>query len=459
MSNQVEHFFFCGIGGSGMSALARAALHAGCDVAGSDRLFDQGGGQAIRASLEAEGILVLPQDGEALNTFPATRLVVSSAVEPSVPDVKAALDMGVPIIKRAELLAEMVNGRRGVAVGGTSGKSTVTAMLGHLSRETGLKPTVINGAVMLNSTPRDGLGNAWCGEGDIWVVEADESDGSIALYQPAVSVLTTVSEDHLPLPELRRLFADFAGKARLGAVVNADCAEAAALAAVNPDTRTFGIHHSEADFFGHSMCYRPDGVDFVVNGYAVNLPVPGGHNVLNALAALAAVSLLGVPMADAVSALASFKGVKRRLQLVGTSSGGVTVIDDFAHNPEKIAAALAALRQFPGRLIVFYQPHGFGPVKMLRKGLVDAFRGGLSADDALLMPEIFYAGGTAKRDISSKDLLDDIGKNSVQTRFCPSREDTIDWLVANARRGDRVIVMGARDPSLAEFAESVLAVL
>lgn len=459
MSNQSEHLFFCGIGGSGMSALARVAVSSGCKVAGSDRLFDQGGGRSVRDRLEAEGIRIFPQDGEALKIFTADRLVVSSAVEASVPDVKVALDQGIPIIKRAELLAELFNRRRGIAVGGTSGKSTVTAMIGHILRAAGYDPTVINGALMLNSTSRDGLGNAWCGNSDIWVVEADESDGSIELYQPAVSVLTTLSEDHLPLPELRRLFADFAKKAVIGSVVNGDCEEAAALAAVNPDTRTFGIHHSEADFFGHSVCYRPDGVDFVVNGYAVNLPVPGGHNVMNALAALAAVSRLGVPMADAVSALASFKGVKRRLQLVGISSAGVTVIDDFAHNPEKIAATLATLGEFPGRLIVFYQPHGFGPVKMLRQGLVEAFSKGLAGNHALLMPEIYYAGGTACRDISSQDLLEEIARNGVQTWFCNSRPDAIDWLKVHARCGDRIVIMGARDPSLADFAESVLEAL
>lgn len=453
----VDHLFFCGIGGSGMSALARAVTHAGCQVAGSDRLFDQGRGQGVRASLETEGVCIFPQDGEALKSFPADRLVVSSAVEPSVPDVKAALDMGVPIVKRAELLAEMVNGRRGIAVGGTSGKSTVTAMVGHILRENALDPTVVNGAVMLNSTERDGLGNAWCGDGETWVVEADESDGSIEFYQPAVSVLTTVSEDHLPMPELRRLFADFAEKASLGAVVNIDCEEAGKFSGVNPHTRTFGVDNAAADFYATQIIFRPDGVNFVAKGVSVSLSVPGGHNVMNALAALAAVDLLGVPVRDAASALGSFKGVKRRLQLVGTSAGGVTVIDDFAHNPEKITATLSTLREFPGRLIVFYQPHGFGPTKMLRQGLVEAFSSGLAGDHVLLMPEIYYAGGTACRDISSRDLLDDIAENGVQTRFCDSREDAIDWLATTTRRGDRVIVMGARDPSLSDFSEAILA--
>lgn len=455
MKKSPESYFLCGVGGSGMSALADALLAGGSRVAGSDRLFDAGGGERIRRCLEAAGVRIFSQDGSGV-TGAVDRLVVSSAVEPSIPDVKAAVEAGVCIQKRAEVLAELVNARRGIAVGGTSGKSTVTAMLAHILRETGKSPTVVNGAVMLNSTAADGLGNSWRGSSDLWVVEADESDGSIKLYMPYVSVVTTVSEDHLPLVELQRLFADFVAEGTHGAVVNADCREARRLVAYNPSTVSFGIAAESADFRAEKVCPRVDGMDFTVRGVAVRLAVPGRHNVLNALAAVAAAGMLGVPVADSAEALATFAGVHRRLQLVGSSPAGCTVIDDFAHNPEKIAATLATLKQFAGRLILFYQPHGFRPTMMLRAGLVDAFCAGMGDEDVLLMPDIFYAGGTASRDISSADLIADIGRRGRQARHCPERADALAWLAGNARPGDRIVVMGARDDTLADFARQIL---
>lgn len=442
-----------------MSALARVLLALGCKVAGSDRSFDRGEGREVRAALVADGVSIFAQDGHGVGASGAGELVVSSAVEASVPDVKAAIDLRVPIRKRAEILAELFNHRFGVGIAGTSGKSTVTAMLGHILRHNGGQPTVVNGGIMLNSTAEDGLGNAWCGGSDQWVVEVDESDRSIAFFQPQVSVLTTVSEDHLPMPELRSLFGDFVSRAGTGAVVNLDCPESRAVSDVNSRTATFAIDNPAAEYRAVDLVPRQAGVVFTVDGTPFELGLPGRHNVLNALAATAAAGFCGVSLTASSAALKTFRGVKRRLQIVGTSPQGVTVIDDFAHNPEKIDASLSTLRQFPGRIIVFYQPHGYGPTRMMRAALVEKFARALSGGHVLLMPDIYYSGGTAKKDICSADLLADIARRGVATQFCPQRSTALSWIVQNAKEGDRVVIMGARDNTLPAFAAQVLAAL
>ncbi len=452
-------YFLCGIGGSGMSALAGILRAGGIAVRGSDRSFDQGGNVDLAAALRAAGVQLFPQDGSGIDAGLA-RLVVSTAVEPEVPDVRSALALGVPVVRRAELLAELFHLGGGIAVGGTSGKSTVVGMLGHILRQAGLAPTVVNGGVMLNSVAADGLGNAWIGKGGGWVIEADESDGSIALYRPQVAVVTTVSHDHLPLLEVQRLFADFLGRADVGAVLGVHGCQADVLRQAHPRLVTVGLAEDRAAMLrAEQVRPRPDGIDFTVDGQSFELAVPGRHNVLNALAAVAAAELGGVERGVAAAALRSFAGIARRLQTIGVSAAGVAVIDDFGHNPEKIAASLATLREFSGRLIVFYQPHGFRPTLMLKDGLIEAFAGGLGEDDLLLMPDIFYAGGTASREISSQDLLAGVAACGRRTRHCPSRDEALAWVVRNARPGDRVVVMGARDNTLTDFAHRLLAAL
>jgi UDP-N-acetylmuramate-alanine ligase len=178
------------------------------------------------------------------------------------------------------------------------------------------------------------------------------------------------------------------------------------------------------------------------------------------LAALAACRETGIELADMVEPLARFKGVARRFNRVGTA-GEVTVIDDFAHNPDKIAAALETAhgRSGPGRVLAFFQPHGFGPTRFLRTALVETFRSSLNEDDILWLPEIYYAGGTVTRDISSGDLVAEIGAGGRDARFVPDRADIPAAITAEARPGDMVLVMGARDPSLTDFCREILASL
>jgi UDP-N-acetylmuramate--alanine ligase len=190
----------------------------------------------------------------------------------------------------------------------------------------------------------------------------------------------------------------------------------------------------------------------------VRLGVPGGHNIANALAALAAVEAVGVPLDDAVEALSRFAGIKRRLDVVGTANG-VTVIDDFAHNPDKIAATLATLHDFPGRLLILFQPHGFGPLKKMKNEFVEAFTRDLAKDDVLVMPEPVYYGGTADRSVSSGDITAAIAARGRNARAFATREECGAALLKAVRAGDRLVVMGARDDTLSSFAEHLLSSL
>ncbi len=441
-------YFFCGVGGSGMMPLAMIVAARGAKVSGSDRSLDQGRIAEKFTALEKLGVSLFPQDGSGVAE--GQIFVASAAVEETVPDVIAATQLGLVRMSRADLLAELFNASaERIAVGGTSGKSTVTGMIGWILDTAGRDPTIMNGAVMKNYVRPDApFASARVGAGGTFVSEVDESDGSIQLYTPDIAILNNVALDHKSLEELRRLFGDFVGRARV-AVVNADNAEAFALAPVN--ARTFGFG-PEAVLRGSDVIERPDGIDFKANGVPVSLAVPGRHNAANALAALAAAEALGVPLEQGAAALASFAGLKRRLDVIGTRHG-VTVIDDFGHNPDKIGATLDTLHAFPGRLLVMFQPHGYGPLRLMGRELAEIFRTKLGADDRLFLPDPAYYGGTVDRSHGSDALAAAIGSRA---EHLPERAAIGVRLLAEARPGDRILIMGARDDTLSSFAAEIL---
>ena len=308
---------------------------------------------------------------------------------------------------------------------------------------------------MLNYADSLGLGNVIAGNGAFCVIEADESDGSIELYKPAVSIVTSISLDHKPVEELKVLFGDFVERASVGAVLNADNADTIALKDRNSNVLSFSVQGADADLKAVNIVPVENGVRFMLDGENVFLPVIGRHNVANALAAVAAAEMIGIPRNQALKALESFKGIHRRLETVGVTRKGIAVIDDFAHNPEKISAALSALKEYKGRLIVIYQPHGFKPTKIMRAGIVEAFDRLLSLDDTLIMQEIYYAGGTAQKDISSADLVKDLERTGKRVHFIPDRKKIITLVKGLAAKGDRIVIMGARDETLSDFARSI----
>lgn len=444
-------YFFCGVGGSGMMPLAMIVAARGARVAGSDRSLDQGRIADKFAALEKLGIALFPQDGSGPRAGEA--FVASAAVEETVPDVVAANGLGLERLSRAELLAQLFNASaERIAVGGTSGKSTVTGMIGWILDQAGRDPTIMNGAVMKNyARPDAPFASARVGAGGAFVSEVDESDGSIALYTPDIAVLNNVALDHKSMEELRTLFGDFVGRARV-AIVNADNGEALALAGAN--ARTFGFGEG-ADVRGSNLTERPDGIDFQANGVPVSLAVPGLHNAANALAALAAAEAARVPLAEAAAALASFSGLRRRLEIVG-AAGGVTVIDDFGHNPDKIGATLRTLMAFPGRLLVFFQPHGYGPLKLMGEELAKVFAEALGQEHELVLCDPVYFGGTVDRSRGSDWLVERVTALGGRAHHIPDRAACGDWLVEQAKPGDRIVVMGARDDTLSQFAANLV---
>jgi UDP-N-acetylmuramate--alanine ligase len=366
---------------------------------------------------------------------------------------------------RAELNAALFDASPlGIGVAGTSGKSTVTGMIATILHAAAQDPTVMNGAVMKDfATPDRPFASALVGQGAPYVSEVDESDGSIALYRPQIAVLNNVSLDHKSLDELNRLFGDFIGHART-AVVNADNLDAARLAMALPSGRVtrFSLADPSADLFATDMIAEPFAIRFtLVRGELrtpVALRVPGRHNVANALAAIGATLAAGLSLDQAVAGVASFTGLRRRFDLVGEANG-VAVIDDFGHNPDKIAATLDTLHAFPGRVIALFQPHGYGPLKVMRAELAAMFAAHLRADDLLVLPDPVYQGGTVSREVTSADVVHDVTVAGGDALHIPDRAAAAAHCVAQARPGDRIVVMGARDDTLSLLAGEMVRTL
>lgn len=445
-----------------MLPLALILRGLGYAVDGSDRALDQGRLAAKFEFLKSRGVGLFSQDGSGI-TGADQVLVTSAAVEDSVPDVQAARRLDLPMVRRAQLLADLFNAAPlSVAIGGTSGKSTTTGMAGWILHQTGRKPTIMNGAVMKNfAGPDNPFASAAVGAGEAFVSEVDESDGSIALYCPRVAVVTNVSLDHKSMDELRTLFRDFTAHATT-TVLNLDNEETRALARGHDGAITFSLKDLRAQLFAGRLRPAPDGIAFELSErdsgarFEVRLQVPGVHNVANALAALGAARACGVALGDAAAALGGFTGIKRRFEIVG-SAGGVTVIDDFAHNPDKIAATLKTLHAFEGRLLVMFQPHGFGPLKLMREPLIDCFAEALHDDDVLIMPDPAYYGGTTTRTVGSEDIIAGVAVRGRAAHHIADRNACGDKLLALANPGDRIVIMGARDDTLSEFAAGLLA--
>ncbi len=456
-----KSYFFVGIGGSGMMPLAMILAGRGARVAGSDRALDAGRVPAKFEALDKNGIALFAQDGSGI--ISADQIVVASAaVEADVPDMVKARDVGAQSMTRPELLSRLFNASaHRIGVAGTSGKSTVTGMIGWIFSVAGRDPTVMNGAVMTNFAADDApFASALVGKGDTFISEVDESDGSIALYDPTIAVLNNVSLDHKSLEELRALFGDFVGRAG-AAVINIGDPESAAIAArLDRETvMTFAIDR-DANLSARNLKPEPFAISFdlyIAGDFRqrVRLSVPGRHNVENALAALATALASSIPPLVAVPAIERFTGLKRRFERVGEANG-VTIIDDFGHNPEKIAATIDTLHEFPGRLLLLFQPHGYGPLKVMRRELVAMFAHKLKRGDALVLPDPVYQGGTVSREVTSADIVADLAPAGIDARHIPDRDAAAAHLVAIAKPGDRIVLMGARDDTLSLLAKRML---
>ncbi|MCU0609321.1 MAG: L,D-transpeptidase family protein [Chitinispirillaceae bacterium] len=454
-----SHIHFAGIFGSGMSALAQYLQWQGTMVSGSDRMLDSPDTAAVRNLLQGDsvGCAIFPQDGSGI-TASTDCVCVSSAIEESNPDIAAARARSLPIVHRSDLLAAVIAAKKTIAIAGTSGKSTTTAMVFEFLSACGKAPSLITGAPLIRLEREGLIGNAFAGSGDLLVVEADESDGTLVKYSPDAGVILNISKDHKSIDETESLFRTFA--ARSGwAAVNADDP---GLSGIKADER-FGTRSPVPPAEDDAATWRPDCIDLrqgavivTRRGIAFTLPLPGAHNAENLCAALCVCEHFSCDRKQLTAAVAGYQGVARRFAVTLTSCG-VFVVDDFAHNPAKIAAAVSAARSLSPRVIAIYQPHGFGPTRFLFDDYIAAFRAVFSACDTLLLLPVYYAGGTAKKDISSDDLAAGTRPAVFDAIAVSSREELLKQVAARARPGDCVLLMGARDPSLTSLAKKLIA--
>jgi UDP-N-acetylmuramate--alanine ligase len=452
-----QRYHFSGIAGAGMGPLACLMRARGHAVQGSDRAFDQGKKQEIAAQLRRLGVELAQQDGTAV-TAAINRFVYSAAVEADTPELRAARALGLECLPRPQLLAEVVNtAAPGVAVAGTSGKSTIIGMLGWLLREGGVRATVLGGADFVG----EGTGGCFVAgpaEGPA-VAEACESDGTLVGYHPAVGVIHNVSRDHDELSALRPQFTAFARNCeRL--LVGADCPEAAALGR-RFKAATYGVSQ-DADARLRVTSVGPRSARGVLRyggrDLTLDIPQPGLHNLENATAATLVALEIGIDADTVVGLLGRFPGVARRFELVGTTARDIHVVDDYAHNGEKIRAAITTAQAGSARVVAVFQPHGFGPARFLRGELRAMIPTLLRPQDRFCYAEIFYAGGTVAKDISSCVLADDLPA-ALHCGYARDHEAVRQWVVSEARSGDTVLIMGARDPDLPRLARSVLSSL
>lgn len=446
-----QHFFFVGIAGTGMSAIAQYLRGVGKTVSGSDRLFGKENKMLIQEQFEKQGIQCFFQDASGL-TPDVDVLVVSTAIEESNVEYQKALSLNIPIIKRSELLASISRTKRTIAVGGTSGKSTTTAMIFHVLEECGFSPSIMSGAGLTSLQEKGLPGNAWVGKSDWLVIEADESDGSIVNYTSEVALLLNMDRDHKDYNELEELFKTFRSHTTKRFIVNQSHPRAKALS-VNKDY-DFGVE-ADCGFNGENFCQSGFSISFECNGRKVDIPVIGRHNMENALAAIACCSAVGADMASIIEALSSYRGIYRRTQLTGKKNG-VYVIDDFAHNPAEVVCAIRACQSVGKRVFAWFQPHGFGPLKFMHAELESEVLQPLRPDDKFILSDVYYAGGTVSREVTSADVAEKMKADSAQVEYFPDRKELIPYLKGNVTDGDVVLIMGARDTTLSDFAAEIL---
>ena len=450
----MNNYYFTGIGGIGMSAIAQLFKAQGDIVSGSDRDYDNNINLNLFNKLTTQGIKLYPQDGSGIN-MELKNLVVSSAIETDNLDIKKAKECNVPITTRAELLAKIVNNGFGIAIGGSNGKTSVTALTGWVLDYAGLDPRIIVGGYLNNYITDTNPGNYKSGKSSNVVIEADESDGSIVNYKPQISVITSISKDHKTIDELSALFRTFANNTIDELIINADCRNIRAAKINHKKITTYGIE-SEADIRAEDIKYLSWGTRFRSGAVTFELNMPGKFNIFNALAAITVASKLKIPQETIAKALVDFKGIESRMNIMGKVNGNF-VINDYAHNPDKIKASIEAIKTHSEKdLIVIFQPHGYGPTKFLKEELISVFASKLSGNDTLIMPEIFYAGGTANKSISSRDITDSLKTKGINANYFSNRNEIIDFLRIESKINHNILILGARDNTLPDFCHEII---
>lgn len=442
-----DKLFFVGIAGSGMSALAQYAAMAGYSVAGSDRQF-RDMSLPIVGQFSELGISCHVQDASGLDEQ-TNYVVASTAIENTNPEIQKANALHIPIIHRSDLLAFFIARKKTIAVAGTSGKSTTTAMVFQILHHAGLEPSLISGAAIHFLQKNGKIGNAYHGVGEWLVVEADESDGSLVKYRPEIGLVLNIEKDHKKIEELVPLFRTFIENCQQKIILNFD--DKLLHQFIDAQTITFSAQSQKSNYYTHAIMLQPFSSEFAVHNNTYKLAVPGMHNVQNAVAAIAAAKYIGVSTAQIQLALAQYSGIHRRHQLVEATEN-LILIDDYAHNPAKVEASIKACYTMAPQIIAWFQPHGFGPTRFLRHEFVAQIQKALRPTDHIYMSEIYYAGGTVARDISSADLINDLQAKGVSAHFVPNRTDFPKIVQHLLIKPTVILLMGARDNSLDSFA-------
>lgn len=443
---RVKHIHFVGVGGAGMGGIAEVLHNLGYEVSGSDLCAN-----AMTRHLQGLGVRIL-QGHAPEHVNGSDVVVVSSAIQRSNPELDAARQLRIPIVPRAEMLAELMRFAQGIAVAGTHGKTTTTSLIASVLAEGNLDPTYVIGG-LLNSSGT----HAKLGTGRYFVAEADESDASFLHLQPMLSVLTNIDADHLEAyggdyANLRQHFIEFLHRLPfygLAVVCNDDPGVRDILAEVSRPILTYGID-AEADLQGRllrqsgSRCWFSAHRDADDPGHEYELNLPGKHNVLNALAAIAVAEEMGVEHSAIARGLKDFQGIGRRLQVLGEIDNNVLLIDDYAHHPSEISCTLEAVRAgWPDRrVIVVFQPHRYTRTRDLFEDFVQV----LSRIDVLLMLDIYPAGETAIAGADSRSLCRAIRlRGQVEPVFVEERDELYTLLPGVLQPNDLLLVLGAGD--------------
>lgn len=443
----MQKLHLVGIGGNGMSALAQIYAMRGYSVTGSDKFLDSGiTNLAIWNSLKKLGVKFYPQDGSAI-TENLDAVVLSGAISTDNPDFVAAKKMGIKLVHRSKVLSDIISGYSVLAVTGTSGKSTTTAMIFEILSDAGLDPSIITGGPLLSLMEKGLVGNVFLGKSNIMVIEADESDGSFVNYHPETAIMLNLTKDHKSLDTLQKYFGAFRKNCEKF-IVNADEENLQCFAT----DKTFGLKKGATR--AENIKLNSFNSEFEINGIRFKINIGGRHNVSNAAAAISVCTEMGVDLKSCVKALGNFKGVHRRFNSVGKAND-IEVIDDFAHNPEKIKASIRAAQLRGRRVIAFYQPHGYAPMKIYGSELADAFLDVLRMQDILWLCDVYRMGGSPIKEVCVESICKFLKEKGSNAFYASDKEKIITQITATARPGDTVLIMGARDPLLNDYSHRV----
>lgn len=441
MSSQKEVVHFIAIGGIGMSALASILISMGVKVSGSDAKDS-----AVVEGLRNKGAEI--HIGHSAEYVPkdCTEIIYSSAIPEDNPELLRGKEMGIPITHRGSLLARLFNGERGLAIAGAHGKTTTSGMLGQILHDLNYKPNIVIGGIL----PDIGS-NAIKDDSDFWVVEADESDRSFLKLDPYLTVVTNIEPEHMEHYDndeevLKKSFVDFCNSSEKIIVCLDDERVKQISSRFNKAFYSYGIDHKAVDLTVRnieknemSTCST---VYYKGNEVAtLNLNIPGCHNIKNALGSMYAAYLVGIPFADSAKVLANFEGTGRRFDVL-YDKNGIKVVDDYAHHPTEVKATISAAKDCGyDRVIAVFQPHRYSRVRDLYVEFGESF----GEADVIVIDEIYSAWEEKIEGISSKMIVDEIIKKGLDPVYPHGEDDILNYLKANVRKGDLVLMMGAGD--------------